>query len=156
MICRAICSSRTDLRCVMKSNLHSPIWWILFGFFGFPIFCIIAEFIGWFAMLKLGPAPKSTPEFGWGGAPGLFLGAPLGLVSAVCARCWRGKLYGVARFFAFAGGTSIGGVWLFWLLDAPSMVWLGDFGFAVTPLIWAGALILFALLARMPTHNVEF
>lgn len=135
----------------MKTKF-SPGAWLLFGFVGFPILCFASEVLGWivvaaFHLLGLRPV---VPQLGWGGLPGMFLGPAFGGISALSAAAWKNERFVVARFIAAGGGFCVGGWWLRWLLGCGSLVWIGEFGLAFTPLAWASALILFGLLARQP------
>ena len=132
-------------------NKISPGAWLFFGFIAFPIGCFASEMLGWVAFGALGLfRGHRFPQFGWGGLPGLFLGAPLGVVTALCSANWKNGNPNAARLIAGLGGITIGGWWLRWLLNCSPFVWIGDFGFAVTPLTWAAGLILFAVGAKSP------
>jgi len=132
----------------MKSKL-SPGAWLAIGFLVFPIACFVNEVVGWIVVGALGLLrDHHSGQFGWGGFAGVFLGAPLGVVSALCRYGWQNKRFVPARFTAAIGGLFIGGGWLALLWGDNPFVWVGDFGFAVTPLAWAAGLVGFGLLAR--------
>ena len=133
----------------MKIWLFKPDFWFIFGICGFPLACFAGELMGMVALHPLGLMPKTgVPDFGWGGLPGVFLGWPLGIVSALVAMGWRNKRYFPARATAFVGGFFIGGFWLNLLIPLKLVVWVGDFGFIVPPLLWSLALLFFAIFAR--------
>ena len=133
------------------NGLKSPLFWLLFGVFGFPIVCFVGEVRSSIAFdsLRLLP-PKGIADFGFGldGGYGIFLGLPLGIVSARCAMLWNENRPVLSRCFALWGGVVSGGFWLRYFLSCSLFVRFHDFGFAAPPLLWALALVMFAVFAR--------
>ena len=140
--------------------LSRPLFWLLFGCFGFPVLCFVLLLAGTLVVGAVGwPRVNVVPQFGWGGALGPFLGVLLGVISAIAAAFWQTRQALLARAFAGCGGFIVGGLWLDWLLRIKPIVWIVEFGFTVPPLIWSLALVLFGLLAkRLPArvNDAEF
>lgn len=131
----------------MKTPRFSPLSWILFGFFGYPIVSFINEILGWIIFSPLLGQLKSWPDFGFGGPPALIFGPPLGILTGIIVHLLQNQNHVLARIVAIVGGVAIA-IALFSLVPPNVYTYTGDFGFVSTPLIWCAALILFGCLAR--------
>ncbi|RYZ83161.1 MAG: hypothetical protein EOP06_20455 [Proteobacteria bacterium] len=132
--------------------VSSPAFWLIFGFFGYPVVCFLGGLVGIDALHYLGLMRASgVPEFGWGGIIFIVFGIPLGAVSAICAFLWRKNLVDIARLVAFLSGALMLLIWA--RLSLPFLyleAMIGECGFYFTPVIWALGLLGFAFLARTP------